>query len=74
VGRKARPRKKTDDETEFWCAGGVGVREEVWVDERDLVVRYNLAFILPIGWEPITAAFLASTTHTVFMSAITWAT
>jgi hypothetical protein len=48
VGRKARPRKKTDDETEFWCAGGIGiVREEVWVDERDLVVRYNLAFLLP---------------------------
>jgi hypothetical protein len=23
------------------------VREEVWVDEGDLVVRYNLAFLLP---------------------------
>ena len=23
------------------------MREEVWVDERDLVVRYNLAFLLP---------------------------
>jgi hypothetical protein len=48
VRRKGRPRKKTDDETEFWCAGGVGiVREEVWVDENDLVVRYNLAFLMP---------------------------
>jgi hypothetical protein len=23
------------------------VREEVWVDENDLVVRYNLAFLMP---------------------------
>jgi hypothetical protein len=23
------------------------VREEVWFDEKDLVVRYNLAFLLP---------------------------
>jgi hypothetical protein len=23
------------------------VREEVWVDERDLIVRYHLAFLLP---------------------------
>ena len=23
------------------------VREEVWVDENDLVVRYNLAFLIP---------------------------
>jgi hypothetical protein len=23
------------------------VREEVWVDEKDLVVRYNLAFLMP---------------------------
>ncbi|HET6220014.1 MAG TPA: hypothetical protein VFE27_23510 [Acidobacteriaceae bacterium] len=48
MARRGRPRKKTDDETEFWCAGGVGiVREEVWVDAKDLVVRYNLAFLLP---------------------------
>ena len=23
------------------------MREEVWVDENDLVVRYNLAFLIP---------------------------
>jgi hypothetical protein len=40
--------KDTDYETAFWCAGGSGIlREEVWANERDEVVRYNLAFLLP---------------------------
>jgi hypothetical protein len=48
VVRKTRLRKTTDDENEFWCAGGAGLlREEVWVDDDDMVVRYNLAFLLP---------------------------
>ncbi len=48
MGKKLRLRKDTDDENEFWCGGGVGiVREEVWVDEKGDVVRYNLAFLLP---------------------------
>lgn len=48
VGRKIHLRKRTDDENEFWCAVGAGVlREEVWVDEDDMVIRYNLAFLLP---------------------------
>jgi hypothetical protein len=48
MGRKIRLRKDTDDETVFWCAGGVGIlREEVWVNEKEEVVRYNLAFLLP---------------------------
>ena len=46
--RKTRLRKDTDDEVDFWCAGGVGhLREEVWVDEDEQVVRYNLAFVVP---------------------------
>jgi len=48
MGRKNRLRKDTDYETGFWCAGGVGIlREEVWVNENEEVVRYNLAFLLP---------------------------
>ena len=48
MGRKVRLRKDTDDENEFWCGGGVGiVREEVWVNAKGEVVRYNLAFLLP---------------------------
>jgi hypothetical protein len=48
MGRKSRLRKIVDDETGFRCAGGVGIlREEVWVDECEQVVRYNLAFVLP---------------------------
>jgi hypothetical protein len=48
MGRKLRLRKITDDEAVFWCAGGVGLlREEVWADEYEKVVRYNLAFVLP---------------------------
>jgi len=41
-------RKDTDYETAFWCADGAGIlREEVWVNAREEVVRYNLAFLLP---------------------------
>ena len=48
MGKSSRLRKETDYETQFWCAGGIGIlREEVWVDETDEVVRYNLAFLLP---------------------------
>lgn len=46
--RKSQTRKLTDYETRFRCAGGVGIlREEVWVDAKNIVVQYNLAFILP---------------------------
>lgn len=48
MGSARRLRKDTDYETGFWCAGGAGIlREEVWVDAREEVVRYNLAFLLP---------------------------
>jgi hypothetical protein len=46
--RPANLRKDTDYETRFRCAGGIGVlREEVWVNGRGEVVRYNLALLLP---------------------------
>jgi hypothetical protein len=42
------PRKDTDYVTRFRCAGGIGIlREEVWVNARGGVVKYNLAFLLP---------------------------
>lgn len=48
VGGKADLRKDTDYETRFRCAGGIGIlREEVWVNEKIEVVRYNLSFLLP---------------------------
>jgi hypothetical protein len=48
MGRKASLRKITDYESDFWCAGGTGIlREEVWVNAKKEVVRYNLAFLLP---------------------------
>ena len=48
MGRQTDLRKVTDYETRFQCAGGFGIlREEVWVNEREEVVRYNLAFLLP---------------------------
>jgi len=48
MGRKPRPRKVTDYETAFACAGGIGIlREEVWMDGDGRVVRYNLAFVVP---------------------------
>jgi hypothetical protein len=48
VSKGLRLRKDTDYETSFKCAGGIGLlREEVWVDKGGVVVRYNLAFLLP---------------------------
>ena len=48
MGRRADLRKDTDYETRFRCAGGIGIlREEVWVDGKGNVVRYNLALLLP---------------------------
>lgn len=48
MGRRVHLRKDTDDKSEFRCAGGIGiVREEVWVNRKGEVVRYNLAFLLP---------------------------
>ncbi len=48
MGGKAALRKDTDYETRFRCAGGIGIlREEVWVNGKGKVVRYNLAFLLP---------------------------
>jgi hypothetical protein len=48
MGRKSRLVKITDYETNFRCAGGIGIlREEVWIDAKGEVVRYNLAFLLP---------------------------
>jgi hypothetical protein len=48
MGSKKRLCKDTDYETGFWCAGGEGIlREEIWVDANEEVVRYNLAFLLP---------------------------
>ena len=48
MGRRPRLRKDTDDEAVFACANGIGfLREEVWVDDEERVIRYNLAFLLP---------------------------
>lgn len=48
MDKPGRLRKDTDYETRFRCAGGIGIlREEVWVNEKGEVVRYNLAFLLP---------------------------
>ena len=48
MGSKTRLNKLTDYETAFWCAGGDGIlREEVWVNAKGEVQRYNLAFMLP---------------------------
>jgi hypothetical protein len=45
---RARLIKETDYETRFRCAGGIGIlREEVWIDGKGDVARYNLAFLLP---------------------------
>ena len=44
--RKPRLLKKVDEVTQVSCTLGRGViREEVWVDSRNAVARYNLAFI-----------------------------
>lgn len=46
MAQKRALRKVVDDEAEVRCASGPGmIREEVWEDERGVVVRYNLAFI-----------------------------
>jgi Family of unknown function (DUF6516) len=46
VRKKPRLRKKVDEVTQVSCTLGRGViREEVWVDSRNAVARYNLAFI-----------------------------
>lgn len=46
--RKTSLRKDTDYVTRFRCAGGIGIlREEVWVNAKNEVVKYNLAFLLP---------------------------
>jgi hypothetical protein len=48
MGKRSPLRKITDYETAFGCAGGIGIlREEVWVNSKDEVVRYNLAFVVP---------------------------
>src|ERR1035437_6362677 len=48
MGGRGHLRKDTDDEARFRCAGGVGIlREEVWVDGKDQVIFYNLAFLMP---------------------------
>src|SRR5664279_4704571 len=48
MGRRGELRKETDYETRFRCAGGIVIlREEVWVNEKDEAVQYNLALLLP---------------------------
>ena len=48
MGSNARLRMDTDYGTRFRRSGGIGIlREEVWVDAQEKVVRYNLAFLLP---------------------------
>ena len=48
MGKNAGLQKKTDYVTRFRCAGGIGIlREEVWVNSKNEVVKYNLAFLLP---------------------------
>jgi predicted transcriptional regulator len=71
---KVRLRKDTDCETRFRCAGGIGIlREEVWVDSRERVIRYNLHSCFRIAFGSITAAYWASTTHTTPTNVISWA-
>ena len=44
-----RPRKAVDERLYLSKAKGQGLlRREIWVDEKGLVVRYNLAFINPL--------------------------
>ena len=46
MSRSDRPRKVVDETTEVRCALGKGIiREEVWLDAREMIVRYNLTFI-----------------------------
>ena len=44
--KTGRLRKVVDETTQVRCALGKGlIREEVWQDSHDAVVKYNLAFI-----------------------------
>ena len=46
--RNVKLRKETDYITRFRCAGGIGIlREEVWINTKNEVEKYNLAFLLP---------------------------
>lgn len=46
VKKPREPRKVVDETTQVRCAVGKGIiREEVWLDSRRAVVKYNLAFI-----------------------------
>ena len=48
MNRRVHLHKKTDYQTRFRCAGGIGIfREEVWVNSKGEALRYNLAFLLP---------------------------
>jgi hypothetical protein len=47
-GGNAKLRKETEYATRFRCAGGIGIlREEVWVNAKNEVVKCNLAYLLP---------------------------
>ena len=74
MGGNRHLRKETDYETRFRCAGGIGIlREEVGVDEKGNVVRYNLAFLCRICLGPTEAGCLDSIMPMQFMNAISWA-
>jgi hypothetical protein len=71
VQRKETFRKETDHVTRFRCAGGIGIlREEVWVNARGEVVRYNLAFLLPHLLKKTMAASLGMTTPMASMKGV----
>ena len=62
--RKANFRKDSDYVTRFRCAGGIGIlREEVWVNAKNEVVKYNLAFFCLMCLHRITVASSAMTTR-----------
>jgi hypothetical protein len=73
MGRRGELRKETDYDTRFRCAGGIGIlREEVWVNQKDEAVQYNLALLLPHLFRVDKAAYWATTTHTARMSVTSW--
>lgn len=46
AGKVRKLRKVVDETIEVRCALGKGIiREEVWLDARGTIVRYNLAFV-----------------------------
>jgi hypothetical protein len=46
MASKSKLRKVIDERSSVRCASGVGKRrEEAWIDEYGMVVRYNLAFV-----------------------------